>query len=107
MPSRILVPLDGSALAQRVLPLAKEVARSTGRTLALLQVVPRVDARPYGSAQLALAAAREEHLAVCRAHTELAALAETLAADGVAANVLLGRGEPGRSIVEQTAPDGA
>jgi nucleotide-binding universal stress UspA family protein len=36
---RILVPLDGSALAQQALPVAAELARATGSELVLLRVV--------------------------------------------------------------------
>ena len=37
---RILVPLDGSALAERVLPIAARLARSSGGSITLLRVVP-------------------------------------------------------------------
>jgi nucleotide-binding universal stress UspA family protein len=36
---RIVVPLDGSALAERALPIAQEIARHTGRAVRLLEVV--------------------------------------------------------------------
>lgn len=39
MYARILVPLDGSERAERVLPHAAEIARCTGATLVLLQVL--------------------------------------------------------------------
>jgi len=37
---KILVPLDGSKLAEEVLPLAEELAQSLGATIVLQQVVP-------------------------------------------------------------------
>ena len=37
---RILVPLDGSALAERALPIAARLARSSGGSITLLRVVP-------------------------------------------------------------------
>lgn len=37
---RILVPLDGSELAEKALPLARELAKEWGTTLSLIRVVP-------------------------------------------------------------------
>ena len=37
---RILVPMDGSALAERALPIAARLARSSGGSITLLRVVP-------------------------------------------------------------------
>jgi nucleotide-binding universal stress UspA family protein len=48
MAHAVLVPLDGSALGERVLPLARGLARATGRDLLLVRVMPAVDARLYG-----------------------------------------------------------
>src|SRR5689334_24933296 len=36
---RILVPLDGSALSEQALPIAARIARTTGGSLLLVQVV--------------------------------------------------------------------
>lgn len=38
--SRILVPLDGSVLAERALPAAERIARATGSTIVLARIVP-------------------------------------------------------------------
>ncbi len=44
MMQRILVPLDGSARAERALPVAARIAKNTGATLLLLRVsIPVVD----------------------------------------------------------------
>jgi nucleotide-binding universal stress UspA family protein len=40
MPAYVVVPVDGSALAEQSIPLATSIARRTGRTLLLLRVVP-------------------------------------------------------------------
>ncbi len=40
MQQQILVPLDGSALAESILPYAGALARATSSTLKLLQVKP-------------------------------------------------------------------
>jgi nucleotide-binding universal stress UspA family protein len=47
MLANILVPLDGSALSEQALPMAQHLARSTGTSLHLLQVIslqPELDA---------------------------------------------------------------
>lgn len=40
MPKRILVPLDGSEVAEAVLPIVAEIARGSGGVVRLLQVKP-------------------------------------------------------------------
>src|SRR5260370_37327887 len=45
---RILVPLDGSPLAEQALPIAARIARATGGTVVLLHVAPlHVEYGPY------------------------------------------------------------
>lgn len=41
MYKKILVPLDGSALAERILPHAEAIAKGTGATVCLFRAVPR------------------------------------------------------------------
>ena len=52
MYSKILVPLDGSALAERAIPHAEEIAKGTGAELILMQVigVPLADTPEAGPA---------------------------------------------------------
>ena len=40
--TRILVPLDGSELAERALPLAQSISQSSNATIHLVQVVSRL-----------------------------------------------------------------
>src|SRR5258707_9465942 len=48
MLQRILVPLDGSPLAEQALPIAARIARATGGTVILLHVTPlHVEYGPY------------------------------------------------------------
>ena len=49
MYTRIVVPLDGSALAEVALPHAEELSRMTGAPLHLVRIVDVVTGRPYGS----------------------------------------------------------
>ncbi|HEU5360954.1 MAG TPA: universal stress protein [Candidatus Deferrimicrobiaceae bacterium] len=53
MYAKILVPLDGSALAERALPHACEIARSTGAEVILVQIVraPLGDAPEAGQTE--------------------------------------------------------
>jgi len=54
MYSKILVPLDGSALAERALNHAEEIARGTGAEMILMQVIqfPLADAPEAGPAEV-------------------------------------------------------
>jgi nucleotide-binding universal stress UspA family protein len=47
MAKRILVPLDGSPAAERIVPLVADLARGSGATLRLLHVSPEPD--PMGA----------------------------------------------------------
>ena len=53
MYNKILVPLDGSALAERALPHAEEIAKGTGAELILMQVIgiPLADVPEAGPAE--------------------------------------------------------
>ena len=43
MYERVLVPLDGSELAETVLPYVEELARKLGSEVVLLHVVPSIE----------------------------------------------------------------
>jgi nucleotide-binding universal stress UspA family protein len=43
MAKRILVPLDGSPAAERIVPLVADLARGSGASLRLLHVAPEPD----------------------------------------------------------------
>ena len=49
MYTRVVVPLDGSVLAEVALPHAEELSRMTGAPLHLVRIVDVVTGRPYGS----------------------------------------------------------
>lgn len=74
----VLVPLDGSALAEHVLPLAASIARHERRTLQLLSVVPPVPTATI-TAELAPAVTRLQLDAEARLRQYLDATAEKLA----------------------------
>src|SRR6185503_16105223 len=80
---QILVPLDGSALAENVLPHAEALARITGRGLLLQHVVTPAETsqtRLWSAAAPADLRRQWEESALTRTHTYLAALAGRLQA---------------------------
>jgi nucleotide-binding universal stress UspA family protein len=107
MTRRLLVALDGSAYARRVLPLAEALARSSGRTLRLVQVVPGLDVRPFGSAEVAMAARRVQHARRRQAELELHELSQYLTNQGLSVEVAVPGGEPGRVLSGLALPEAA
>lgn len=90
---KILVPLDGSPLAELALPRAVELARETGATITLLQAVeahsfPGVDAT------------RAEVEVVRKGEEYLGGAAERLASQGVKADTSVWYGPPAFAITE-------
>jgi nucleotide-binding universal stress UspA family protein len=96
---RIVVPLDGSTLAEQSIAHAETVARATGAPLHLVRVVDappltRVGTVGLGVEQAALAAALERIEAEEAAATEyLAAIRERLVARGLATTTAVVTGE--------------
>ena len=86
MKQQILVPLDGSAVAEAVLPHAERFARITGSTITLLHVVTDVE---RSQTQFWVAAApaelrrQWEQAALTHIHSYLAAVASRLQAAGL------------------------
>src|SRR5581483_5795508 len=99
MMQRILVPLDGSARAERALPVAARIARNTGATLLLLRVtVPVVDSRTSlglaGTSQQAILESEQEKVrAYLEGMSRLGDLATlqvgTVALSGIPAETIL------------------
>jgi nucleotide-binding universal stress UspA family protein len=107
MTSQILVPLDGSPLAETVLPHAMVLARATGSSLMLLRVLapplliePMLGAVPPPT--IAYAAWEAENAA---AHTYLAATAERLDAPDLPVHTTFCQGDPASVIVAWAAQD--
>jgi nucleotide-binding universal stress UspA family protein len=98
MYKRILVPLDGSALAEAVLPHVEELAKSSAAELVLLGVAfahifPGAD--PI-EAQVA---------AVQEAENYVANLAKTLQEKGIRAEAKVRYGDPAEEILDHAARD--
>jgi len=108
---QILVPLDGSALAENVLPHAQLLARITARGLLLLHVVTPAETsqtRLWSAATPADLRRQQEEAALTRTHTYLAALAARLQAEGLLVRTeVLTNHDPAGAIIDRAAADPA
>jgi nucleotide-binding universal stress UspA family protein len=96
--SRLLVPLDGSELAERALPHATTLARQFGSTLHILRVVPPLPALAHGhilvDVEQALAAEAQSYLESVQAR---------LSAEGCPAEIAYRIGSPADEIIAYAA----
>jgi len=102
---RILVPLDGSALALKALPMAVELAEASGACLKLLRVItpPMLLGYPdsYMSSELAQSYAVPDEELRARALADLQMVAEQVVArHGVTATIEVHSGLPADEIVD-------
>lgn len=94
----ILVPLDGSPLAERVLPYADAVARATGASLTLMTAVE--NHRDGVGARLPALRERLEHGARDRAAQHLEGAAALLRSWGRTVSTLITSGRPAEEILD-------
>jgi nucleotide-binding universal stress UspA family protein len=87
----ILVPLDGSELAEAALPYASALARATGCGIELLAVVDELGADDYAN--------RLEALLAEGLGSHLRHAAERLRVDGVEVDTCVRRGDPAENIL--------
>lgn len=89
---RILVPLDGSVRAERALPIAARIARATGGSLVLLQVVPSLNEYTIYSVQPTIVTPEEVEVTRMYATDYLKAVAQhnDLEGIGIHTEVLIG-----------------
>lgn len=103
---RILVPLDGSRLAERVLPYVRLMASGGACTVELVRVIPPLasDLADFFDAIIpdSLAAGLRN-----QAGDYLEGIAADLTKEGLAVSLAVGPGEPASFIVEQAAQDPA
>jgi nucleotide-binding universal stress UspA family protein len=109
--SRIVVPLDGSALAEKALPQAVELAQATGTPMHLVRVLDfsylaKLAGYPihgtYVEASVFQQALQDEHDA---AATYLEAKKEEQEEKGLTVTTALFSGSPAPEIVAATGPD--
>lgn len=104
---RIVVPLDGSALAEAALPQAIDLARLTGVPLHLLRVVDYLRLERYGPYALALEYSPVEPV-LATEQTEatgyLSEVAERLTDDGLTVASEVRQGRVAREVVAAATP---
>jgi nucleotide-binding universal stress UspA family protein len=105
--TRLIVPLDGSDLAERALPQAQELARLTGAPLHLVRVIDLGRLERYGSYGLALEYGAvekivEEEEESARAYMQ--SVVERLKAEDVAVTSEIRRGLAGRELIAVAEP---
>ena len=109
MQAEILVPLDGSLVAETVLPQAVTLARALTGSLTLLRVTPpTLGAEPLAEAiQAPVITYRPRPVDRDQADSYLAGVAKQLEATGVPVRIVVLRGDPATAIVQyvQEAPD--
>ena len=99
---RVLVPLDGSQLAEAAIPAAEQIAKRFEGKLFLLRVAPPVDLSPWmapGSP-----ATEEEKLSLGRqerteADEYLSAIVDRLIAEGITVEATLRQGDAAEEIL--------
>jgi nucleotide-binding universal stress UspA family protein len=109
--STVVVPVDGSPLAEQALPYAKDIATKLGAAVRLVRSVPVAWAPPMPldgaaySPQLAdeLAKAEQENLAAAKRYTD--GMVRRLAGEKLQASAAVDRGDPGSYIIDQAGGD--
>jgi nucleotide-binding universal stress UspA family protein len=111
MEQQILVPLDGSALAENILPHAEVVARMSARGLLLLHVVTPSETnqtRLWSAAAPADLRRQWEEEDLTRIHTYLTAVATRLQTEGLHVRTeVLTEHDPAEAIINRAAGDPA
>ena len=101
---KVLVALDGSQFAERVLPYARGFAHDHGAALEFL-VVPEIpEAEAYGPLNELVAQLREQ--SVARAELYLRGVLEPFVKDGINATGLVGGTAPARTITDEAKARG-
>ena len=105
--TRIIVPLDGSELAEQALPQAEELARLTNAPIHLVRIIDVGNPGQYGAYLALEAAGYAEALERDEAETEtyLEAMGRRLADRGHSVAVEHQRGHPAQELVALTRPD--
>lgn len=104
---RLLVPLDGSAMAETALPSASAIAGAFGAEMLLVMVVPTVETvsgdRAAATRLMPTAAAAVLDVEAAQAEIYLHRMVEQLQDEGRAASAVMERGDPVRALLDTTA----
>ena len=108
MYNTILMPLDGSARAEAIIPHVEYLAQLTGATVLFFQVVepPPIIAGPYDARPLTIPEDDVE-ARMQRIDSYLAGWVERFAAQGIAARHIVAQGAVVQTIIEVAAREGA
>ncbi len=99
--NKILVCLDGSNLAEQMLPYATAVAQRFGSSVVLVQVLQVPSSLAAASAQGAESVIEEEMRRLAfESRTYLEGVASTMRQNGITAEAVAIEGSPGDAIVE-------
>ena len=107
MYQRIIVPLDGSELAETALSEAQEMTRLTGAPIRLLRVIDPVQTQWYGTVAAAMDYAAVQAVIdseKIEATTYLQAVAKRMSDAGIAVQTEMRQGQVTRAIVEAAQP---
>ena len=103
----ILVPLDGSPLAEQALSVAVALASHQSSRLVLVRAVPAASAAAYGDPHAQRAVAARERGDRATVEAELGALAERLQHDGLSVEGHVTVGDAASAIVAMAAEEAA
>ncbi|ADJ25898.1 UspA domain protein [Dehalogenimonas lykanthroporepellens BL-DC-9] len=95
----ILVPLDGSALAESILPQAVAIAEPAGAEVTLLRVIEPLDKGVRETMGRELAA-RLDEVTIEEAQAYLDGIAGKLTAEGLSVRSAVITGQPAQAIIE-------
>jgi nucleotide-binding universal stress UspA family protein len=100
--TKILVPLDGSALAEKALPFAADTAKAHGAKLVLLRVIHLIFLEePVTEAEQTVIAKEKE-----RAGKYLEGVAKELRVEGLGVKADVGEGEIANTVLETAKAEG-
>jgi nucleotide-binding universal stress UspA family protein len=104
---RIVVPLDGSPLAEQAVPAAEELSRLTGAPLHVVRIAAVVKPGQFGVFAALEAAAYADVVSTDDAESAayLEAMRTRLAERGLTVTTELGRGDPARELIALMRPD--
>ncbi len=102
---QVVVALDGSSFAERVLPYARWLAKNLGSELILVSVLEVPEAVEFGALADAVEALRAEVEETARDYLER--VKSALTEEGIAASGIVVATGPARAIIDQTDKHGA
>ncbi len=107
MPKSIVVPLDGSPLAEKALPFAAWLHRATGAKVTIVRALPTVNSMFVTNASAMRIAQARQKVEAQEAQEDAEKVVARLRGDGMAVALRVRAGEAGQIILEEAAVEGA